>query len=62
MIPRSQKAELENAQSEQGGLGYNECEGCALAPQHRSMFQKAEAGKSTNEIYADSFYGGIWRD
>lgn len=62
VIPRSQKAELEDAQSEQGGLGYDECEGCAPAPQHTSMFKKAEAGKSTNEIYAESFYGGIWRD
>ena len=62
VIPSSQKAEMEDAQTEQGSLGYDECEGCALAPQHKSMFKKAEAGKSTNQIYADSFYGGIWRD
>lgn len=62
VIPQSNKAQLEDAQTEQGSLGYDECEGCALAPQHSSMFKKAEAGESTNQIYAESFYGGIWRD
>ena len=62
VIPQSNKSQFEDAQSEQGTLGYDECEGCALAPQHSSMFKKAEAGESTNQIYAESFYGGIWRD
>lgn len=62
VIPRSHKEKFEDAQSEQGTVGYDECEGCALAPQHSSMFKKAEAGESTNQIYAESFYGGIWRD
>lgn len=62
VIPQSNKSQFEDAQSEQGTLGYDECEGCALVPQHSSMFKKAEAGESTNQIYAESFYGGIWRD
>ena len=62
VIPQSNRAELVDAQAEQGGLGYDECDGCALAPQHSSIFKKAEAGESTNQIYAESFYGGIWRD
>ncbi|MCG5036028.1 nitrate reductase subunit beta [Lactiplantibacillus plantarum] len=59
VIPQNHKEQVEDAQSEQGGLGYDECAGCALAPQHGSMFKKAEAGESTNQIYAESFYGGF---
>ncbi len=41
VIPKSHKEQVEDAQSEQGGLGYDECEGCSLAPQHGSMFKKS---------------------
>ncbi|MDN5951764.1 MAG: nitrate reductase subunit beta, partial [Loigolactobacillus coryniformis] len=62
VIPTNHKEQVEDGYDEQGTLGYDECQGCSLAPQHSSMFRKAEAGKSTAEIYAETFYGGIWRD
>lgn len=62
VIPKSHKEHYENTYDEQGTLGYEECKGCSLAPEHGSMFKKADEGKSSSEIYAETFYGGIWRD
>ena len=45
----------------QGALGY-ECNGCSLADLHGSMIQQAQNGKKGADIYAETFYGGIWRD
>ncbi|QGG59972.1 nitrate reductase subunit beta [Loigolactobacillus bifermentans] len=62
VIPKNHKEQVENGYAEQGTLGYDECRGCSLAPQHSSMFRKADQGKTTAEIYSETFYGGIWRD
>ncbi|WP_125709332.1 nitrate reductase subunit beta [Companilactobacillus zhongbaensis] len=62
VIPKAKKEKIEHVEDDQGGLGYEECNGCALAPAHGSMLRKAKAGMSSKDIYAESFYGGIWRD
>lgn len=62
VIPMNHKERVEDVQSEQGDLGYDTCEGCALSSQYGNLFKRAAAGKSGKEIYADNFYGGIWRD
>lgn len=64
VIPKSHREQIEDLdpEAEQGGLGYDECNGCSLASTHGKMLADARAGKSSEEIYAESFYGGIWRD
>jgi nitrate reductase beta subunit len=63
VIPK-QHRELytEDLNKAQGSIGYDECNGCSLADLHSSMIQKAQNGTSGSDIYAESFYGGIWRD
>jgi nitrate reductase beta subunit len=46
----------------QGAIGYDQCNGCSLSDLHSSMIQKAQNGKKGNDIYAETFYGGMWRD
>ncbi len=63
VIPKQHKEDyMEDVNKAQGALGYDECNGCSLADLHSSMIQKAQNGKSGSDIYAESFYGGIWRD
>jgi nitrate reductase beta subunit len=53
---------VEDPNKAQGALGYEQCNGCSLADLHSSMIQKAQGGKSSSDVYSESFYGGIWRD
>ncbi len=63
VIPKAHRERyVEDPAAHQGGLGYEECNGCSLASLHGSMLTKAQNGKSSEEIYEESFYGGIWRD
>lgn len=63
VIPKANKEHVMPVAEAAGSEGYyEECAGCALAPAHTSMFKKIKAGMSTNQAYAESFYGGIWRD
>jgi nitrate reductase beta subunit len=62
VIPKAKKENVEPVAQEAGGLGFEECNGCALAPAHGSMFKQYKEGMSSQQIYAESFYGGIWRD
>ncbi|GAF38571.1 respiratory nitrate reductase beta chain [Agrilactobacillus composti DSM 18527 = JCM 14202] len=62
VIPTSHKEQVVPAHEAQGTVGYEGCKGCSLASAHGSMFADAKAGKTSEEIYAESFYGGIWRD
>lgn len=63
VIPKSHREQyVEDPNKAQGGLGYEECNGCSLASLHSSMIQKVQNGESGADVYAESFYGGIWRD
>lgn len=66
VIPKSHKEAYktqEDLQAEQGGLGYDDaCNGCSLASLHGKTLVGAQSGKTTQELYEESFYGGIWRD
>jgi len=63
VIPKAHREEyVDDPNKAQGALGYEECSGCSLADLHSSMIQQAQAGKKGSDIYAESFYGGIWRD
>jgi nitrate reductase beta subunit len=62
VIPKAHREDyVEDAGKAQGALGYEQCSGCTLADLHSDMLQKAQNGKNGAEIYAESFYGGIWR-
>ncbi|MDR0200175.1 MAG: nitrate reductase subunit beta [Streptococcaceae bacterium] len=64
VIPRNHREYgFEDTNEAQGAVGYNEaCSGCSLADLHADMIQKIQNGKSGAEVYAEQFYGGIWRD
>ncbi|WP_167629204.1 nitrate reductase subunit beta [Listeria valentina] len=64
VIPTSHKEDYVDTYRAQGGTGYaNEvCSGCSLASEHGQVMQAHADGKTTQEMYEESFYGGIWRD
>ncbi|MFD1671879.1 nitrate reductase subunit beta [Agrilactobacillus yilanensis] len=62
VIPKSHKEYAEDTFSEQGTVGYESCDGCGLAGDRQDRFGKKQPQKTSEEIYAESFYGGIWRD
>jgi nitrate reductase beta subunit len=63
VIPKAQRDQyVEDANKAQGAMSYDECNGCSLADMHSSMVQKAQNGTASTQIYAEEFYGGIWRD
>lgn len=63
VIPKAQREQyVEDPNKVQGAVGFDECNGCSLADLHSSMIQKAQNGDKGSDIYAESFYGGIWRD
>lgn len=63
VIPTSHKEDYIDTYRAQGEAGFSDaCSGCSLAPDHAQIMQAHTDGKTTQEMYEESFYGGIWRD
>lgn len=64
VLPKAHREQvLADPELAHGTVGYEGCPGCGSGG-HRAepIVTEAQKGKSGAEIYAENFYGGIWRD